>query len=88
MFGLKDKVNGMEIRLKNLEKEVHDIHASLLFGRKPEPMFPEHVPQIDIVSTRDALGQAVINIKANNMGVLTWKKFSEELNELVNKYSE
>lgn len=85
MFKLKDKVNGMEMRLRSLEKEVHDIHSNLLFGTRSEP---KDAPSIDITTSRNILGQTAINMSIRNMGDLAWKNFSKELDELIKKYSE
>lgn len=86
MFKLKDKVKGMEIRLRSLEKEVHDIHSSLLFGTKPEPIKPCDAPSIDMTTTRLITGDTSINMKIHNMSGVTWKNFEKELLEFVSRY--
>ena len=86
MFKLKNKVNVMEMRLRSLEKEVHDIHSSLLFGTKPEPIKPCDAPLIDMTTTRLITGDTSINMKIHNMSGVTWKNFEKELSELVSRY--
>lgn len=86
MFKFKNKVNGMEMRLRSLEKEVHDIHSSLLFGTKPAPIFSCGTPLIDMTTTRLITGDTSINIKIHNIGDVTWKNFEKELSELVSRY--
>ena len=86
MFKLKDKVNRLDHRLSSLEKEVHDIHSSLLFGTKPEPIEACYAPSIDMATSRNVLGQTAINMKIHNMSDLTWKNFEKELSELVSRY--
>lgn len=61
---------------------MHDIHSSLLFGTKQEL---KDAPSIDMTTSRNILGQTAIDMKIHNMGDLTWKNFSKELDKLIKK---
>ena len=86
MFRLKVEVNGKEIGIRSLKKQVHDIRSSLLFGTKPEPIKPCDSPSIDMTTTRLITGDTSINMKIHNMSDVTWKNFEKELSELVSRY--